>query len=162
MSKSENHDEYSMKLLKNLFVNFFSIRIADGSYIRLTDGDISDVLKSGRLVGLEEINISSSSTILLSESSVYRLLDSCPRYQMMHHFYCKNVMDQWQMPMTTKSRYLGPASLMIGGYLRTGIVRLTRIGGICCWIHRSMVDQQQMPKSVLRLAQPMIGGFERL
>ena len=80
MSKSENHDEYSMKLLKNLFVNFSSIRIADGSYIRLTDGDISDVLKSGRLVGLEEINISSSSTILLSESSVYRLLDSCPRY----------------------------------------------------------------------------------
>jgi hypothetical protein len=45
----------------------------------LTDGDISDVLKSGRLVGLEEVNISSSTSILLSESSVYRLLDSCPR-----------------------------------------------------------------------------------
>jgi hypothetical protein len=47
--------------------------------IRLTDGDISDVLKSGRLGSLEEINISSSTTILLSEISVYKLLDTCPR-----------------------------------------------------------------------------------
>lgn len=64
--------------------------------IRLTDGDISDVVKSGRLARLEEINISSTTTILLSEASVYRLLDSCPK--------------------------------------------LARIGGICCWSHRSMVD----------------------
>jgi hypothetical protein len=36
-------------------------------------------VKSGRLTRLEEINISSSTTILLSEASVYKLLDSCPR-----------------------------------------------------------------------------------
>jgi len=46
---------------------------------RLTDGDISEIARRGCLEALEQIHITGGFTILLSEISIYKLLDTCPR-----------------------------------------------------------------------------------
>jgi len=46
--------------------------------IRLTDGDVSDLVSRGSLTKLQEIHISANFSILLSQQSVDKLLKNCP------------------------------------------------------------------------------------
>ena len=47
--------------------------------IRMTDADISDLLSVNSLKSLEEINISANVPINLTEDSVFKLINLCPR-----------------------------------------------------------------------------------
>jgi len=49
--------------------------------IRLTDGDIHDLVRRDCLQNLKDISIAASFTVLLSEASIYRLLNSCKRLE---------------------------------------------------------------------------------
>ena len=48
--------------------------------IRMTDADMTDLLSANSFSQLEELNISSAGTINLTEDSVYKLIEKCPRY----------------------------------------------------------------------------------
>jgi len=47
--------------------------------IRMTDADMTDLLSANPFSHLEEINISSTGTINMTEDSVYKLVEKCPR-----------------------------------------------------------------------------------
>ena len=47
--------------------------------IRMTDADMTDILSANPLASLEELNISANGTINLTEDTVFRLLEQCPR-----------------------------------------------------------------------------------
>ena len=47
--------------------------------IRMTDADMTDLLSANPFSHLEELNISSTGTINMTEDSVYKLLEKCPR-----------------------------------------------------------------------------------
>ena len=48
--------------------------------IRMTDADMTDLLSANSFSQLEELNISSAGVINLTEDSVYKLIEKCPRY----------------------------------------------------------------------------------
>ena len=48
--------------------------------IRMTDADISDLLTSNSFARLEELNISANGPINLTEDSVFKLINLCPRF----------------------------------------------------------------------------------
>ena len=45
----------------------------------MTDADMTDILSANPLASLEELNISANGTINLTEDTVFRLLEQCPR-----------------------------------------------------------------------------------
>ena len=48
--------------------------------IRMTDADMTDILSYNPLKKIEEMNISATgASINLSEDSVYKLIEKCPR-----------------------------------------------------------------------------------
>ena len=49
--------------------------------IRMTDADMTDLLSANSFSQLEELNISSAGVINLTEDSVYKLIEKCPRYE---------------------------------------------------------------------------------
>ena len=46
----------------------------------MTDADITDVMSFNPLTNIEEINISGNGTINLTEDTVFKLIEKCPRY----------------------------------------------------------------------------------
>eukprot|EP00092_Neocalanus_flemingeri_P045965 GFUD01051589.1.p1 GENE.GFUD01051589.1~~GFUD01051589.1.p1 ORF type:complete len:583 (-),score=144.78 GFUD01051589.1:87-1835(-) len=61
--------------------------------IRMTDADMTDILSSNLFTQLEELNISSTGTINLTEESVYKLIDKCPRLRKIGGICCWSARD---------------------------------------------------------------------
>ena len=81
--------------------------------VRLTDADLTDIFQFNKLQYLEEINISATGSINLTEDSIFKLIEKCPRSDL------KLFSSQ---PFTVK------------------FCRLVKIGGICCWSSRDIVS----------------------
>ena len=77
----------------------------------MTDADMTDILSANSFPNLEELNISSTGTINLTEESVFKLIDKCPRYD----------------------------SVVFTLHIDILPLRLRKIGGICCWSARDIV-----------------------
>jgi len=56
--------------------------------IRMTDADMTDLLSANPFSHLEELNISSTGTINMTEDSVYKLLEKCPRLRKIGGICC--------------------------------------------------------------------------
>jgi len=56
--------------------------------IRMTDADMTDLLHANPFTYLEELNISSTGTINMTEDSVYKLLEKCPRLRKIGGICC--------------------------------------------------------------------------
>jgi len=56
--------------------------------IRMTDADMTDLLHANPFTYLEELNISSTGTINMTEESVYKLLEKCPRLRKIGGICC--------------------------------------------------------------------------
>eukprot|EP00092_Neocalanus_flemingeri_P085661 GFUD01107809.1.p1 GENE.GFUD01107809.1~~GFUD01107809.1.p1 ORF type:complete len:583 (+),score=150.96 GFUD01107809.1:165-1913(+) len=61
--------------------------------IRMTDADMTDILSNNLFTQLEELNISSTGTINLTEESVYKLIDKCPRLRKIGGICCWSARD---------------------------------------------------------------------
>merc|ERR1719341_149037 len=57
--------------------------------IRMTDADMTDLLSANSFSQLEELNISSAKTINLTEVSVYKLIEKCPRLRKIGGICCR-------------------------------------------------------------------------
>jgi len=73
--------------------------------IRLTDGDISELVNRGTLASLEEIHISATFPLLLSEVSVYKLLDHCKQLVRIGGVCSWSIDDLVSLLDTVRSRY---------------------------------------------------------
>ena len=47
----------------------------------MLDADMTDILSANPFTHLEELNISSTGSINLTEESVYKLVEKCPKYE---------------------------------------------------------------------------------
>jgi len=61
--------------------------------IRMTDADMTDILSANSFHYLEELNISSTGTINLTEESVYKLIEKCPRLRKIGGICCWSTRD---------------------------------------------------------------------
>jgi len=61
--------------------------------IRMTDADMTDILSANSFPYLEELNISSTGTINLTEESVFKLIDKCPRLRKIGGICCWSARD---------------------------------------------------------------------
>lgn len=61
--------------------------------IRMTDADMTDLLSANSFSQLEELNISSAGTINLTEDSVYKLIEKCPRLRKIGGICCWSAQD---------------------------------------------------------------------
>jgi len=61
--------------------------------IRMTDADMTDILSSNSLSHMEELNISATGTINLTEDSVYKLIEKCPRLRKIGGICCWSARD---------------------------------------------------------------------
>jgi len=61
--------------------------------IRMTDADMTDLLAANSFSNLEELNISSTGTINLTEDSVYKLIEKCPRLRKIGGICCWSARD---------------------------------------------------------------------